>query len=49
MPVLLDQEGTNAWLSGKAGVELLKAVPEGALRMWPVSCEAGRGVEMIRA
>jgi putative SOS response-associated peptidase YedK len=32
MPVLLDQEGTAAWLS-----ELLKPAPGDALRMWPVS------------
>jgi len=24
MPVLLDQEATAAWLSGEAGIELLK-------------------------
>jgi putative SOS response-associated peptidase YedK len=37
MPVLLDEDGTKAWLSGEAGVELLKPAPEDALRMWPVS------------
>jgi putative SOS response-associated peptidase YedK len=37
MPVLLDQEGAEAWLSGVAGTELLKPAPEDALRMWPVS------------
>ena len=37
MPVLLDQENADAWLSGDAGLELLKPAPEDALRMWPVS------------
>lgn len=37
MPVLLDQEGAAAWLSGEAGLELLKPAPDDALRMWPVS------------
>lgn len=33
MPVLLDQEGAAAWLSGEAGLELLKPAPDDALRM----------------
>jgi hypothetical protein len=37
MPVLLDQKSTDAWLSGEAGLELLKPAPDDALRMWPVS------------
>jgi putative SOS response-associated peptidase YedK len=37
MPVLLDHEGMKSWLSGEAGVELLKPAPIDALRMWPVS------------
>jgi SOS response associated peptidase (SRAP) len=37
MPVLLDHEDTKAWLSGEAGVELLKPAPKEVLRMWPVS------------
>ena len=37
MPVLLNQESADAWLSGDAGLELLKPAPEDALRMWPVS------------
>jgi putative SOS response-associated peptidase YedK len=37
MPVLLDDAGAEAWLSGETGIELLKPAPEDALRMWPVS------------
>jgi putative SOS response-associated peptidase YedK len=37
MPALLDRGSTEAWLSGNAGTELLKPVPDDALRMWPVS------------
>jgi putative SOS response-associated peptidase YedK len=38
MPVLLpDRQSADAWLSGDAGLELLKPAPEDALRMWPVS------------
>jgi putative SOS response-associated peptidase YedK len=37
MPVLLDEDGAAAWLSGEARTELLKPAPEDALRMWPVS------------
>ncbi len=37
MPVLLDRESADAWLSGDAGLELLKPAPDDALRMWPVS------------
>jgi putative SOS response-associated peptidase YedK len=37
MPVLLDEEGAAAWLSGEAGTESLQPAPEDALRMWPVS------------
>ncbi len=37
MPVLLDEEGAAAWLSGDAGLELLKSAPDDVLRMWPVS------------
>src|SRR5262245_46190984 len=37
MPVLLDDAGAEAWLSGEAGIELLKPAPEDALRVWPVS------------
>jgi putative SOS response-associated peptidase YedK len=36
MPVLLDRESADAWLSGEAG-QLLKPAPDDALRMWPVS------------
>jgi putative SOS response-associated peptidase YedK len=37
MPALLDRGSTDAWLSGNAATELLKPVPDDALRMWPVS------------
>jgi len=37
MPVLLDRQDQDAWLSGKAGVELLRPAPNDLLRMWPVS------------
>src|SRR5438046_205536 len=37
MPVLLDKEGADAWLSGEAGTELLKPAPNQALRTRPVS------------
>jgi putative SOS response-associated peptidase YedK len=37
MPVLLDRESADAWLSDSAGLELLKPAREDALRMWPVS------------
>jgi putative SOS response-associated peptidase YedK len=37
MPVLLERESADAWLSGSAGLELLKPAREDALRMWPVS------------
>jgi len=45
-PVLLDRSKNEAWLTGKAGVELLQPAPNGLLRMWPVSKrvnETGRG------
>jgi hypothetical protein len=35
MPVLLVQRDIDAWLSGKAGVELLQPAPNDLLRMWP--------------
>jgi len=37
MPVLLGQRDHEAWLTGKAGVELLRPAPNDLLRMWPVS------------
>jgi len=37
MPVLLGQHDLDAWLTGKAGVELLRPAPNDLLRMWPVS------------
>ena len=46
MPVLLGQSDLDAWLTGKAGVELLWPAPNDLLRMWPVSKRdnaSGRG------
>jgi hypothetical protein len=37
MPVLFAHHDLDAWLTGKAGVELLRPAPNDALRMWPVS------------
>jgi putative SOS response-associated peptidase YedK len=37
MPALLDEKDYEPWLSGKAGVELLKPAAEDALQRWPVS------------
>jgi putative SOS response-associated peptidase YedK len=37
MPVLLAEEGFEPWLSGKAGLELLKPAPNDLLQKWPVS------------
>jgi putative SOS response-associated peptidase YedK len=37
MPVLLDEKDYEPWLSGKAGLELLKPTAEDALQKWPVS------------
>ena len=35
MPVLLADKDYEPWLSGKAGLELLKPAPEGLLQRWP--------------
>ena len=46
MPVLLGRQDHEAWLTGKAGVELLRPAPNELLRMWPVSKRvnaSGRG------
>jgi putative SOS response-associated peptidase YedK len=37
MPVLLAEEDFDRWLSGTAGVELLKPAPDNMLQRWPVS------------
>jgi putative SOS response-associated peptidase YedK len=37
MPVLLEEKDYEAWLSGKAGVDLLKPADENMLQKWPVS------------
>ena len=37
MPVLLGEKDYEPWLSGKAGLELLKPAAEDALKRWPVS------------
>jgi len=46
MPVLLGRRDHDAWLTGKASVELLRPAPNDLLRMWPVSKRvnaSGRG------
>jgi putative SOS response-associated peptidase YedK len=46
MPVLLERQDHDAWLTGKAGVELLRSAPNDILRMGPVSTRvnvSGRG------
>jgi putative SOS response-associated peptidase YedK len=46
MPVLLGQHDLDAWLTGKAGVELMRPAPNDLLCMWPVSKRvnvSGRG------
>jgi putative SOS response-associated peptidase YedK len=37
MPVLLAEDGFEPWVSGKAGLELLKPAPNDLLQKWPVS------------
>ncbi len=37
MPVLLAPRDSEAWLTGKAGIDLLRPAPDDLLRMWPVS------------
>ena len=37
MPVLLAKDDFEPWLSGRAGVELLKPAPEDLLQKWPLS------------
>jgi putative SOS response-associated peptidase YedK len=37
MPVLLAEDQFEPWLSGAAGVELLKPAPDDMLQRWPVS------------
>jgi putative SOS response-associated peptidase YedK len=37
MPVLLAEKDYEPWLSGKAGLELLKPAAENMLQRWPVS------------
>jgi putative SOS response-associated peptidase YedK len=37
MPVLLNEKDYEPWLSGKAGLELLKPAAENVLQKWPVS------------
>ena len=37
MPVLLTEQQFDPWLSGAAGVEILKAPPNDFLQKWPVS------------
>jgi putative SOS response-associated peptidase YedK len=37
MPVLLAEKDFEPWLSGNAGLELLKPAPNDLLQRWPVS------------
>jgi putative SOS response-associated peptidase YedK len=37
MPVLLQPNNFDRWLSGTAGTELLKPAPNDYLQVWPVS------------
>lgn len=37
MPVLLAEKDYEPWLSGKAGLELLKPADENMLQRWPIS------------
>ena len=37
MPVLLAERHLEPWLTGEAGVELLKPAPNDLLQKWPVS------------
>ncbi len=37
MPVILEPDQFEPWLSGQAGVEVLKPAADGVLRQWPVS------------
>lgn len=37
MPVLLGHHDSDAWLTEKNGIELLRPAPNDFLRMWPVS------------
>ena len=37
MPVLLAEKDYEPWLSGKAGLEMLKPAAENALQKWPVT------------
>jgi putative SOS response-associated peptidase YedK len=37
MPVLLAKDDFEPWLSGAAGIELLKSAPNDLLQKWPVS------------
>jgi putative SOS response-associated peptidase YedK len=41
MPVILPPEQYEAWLSGKAGTEILKPFPAELMRAYPVSARVG--------
>jgi hypothetical protein len=44
-PVLLGPRDLDAWLTGKAGVELLQPAPNDLLRMWPVSTRVNKTLQ----
>jgi putative SOS response-associated peptidase YedK len=45
MPVILDEEDFTGWLDGTLNLDVLKAVPESALREWLISKRVNRAGE----
>lgn len=42
MPVLIEPKDFGPWLSGEAGIELVRPAPDDTLRLWPVSKRVNR-------
>ena len=42
MPVLIEPKDFGPWLSGEAGIELVRPAPDDPLRLWPVSKRVNR-------